>query len=338
MRREVVERALPFPAVPGEQYHDHWLGLVAMTMGDVAYVDRPLYDYVQHGGAALGHSAANAGIGGRAQAARAARLGYWRGSIRRGRRRLLPRIRPPGGPRRAPCWPAIRGGEAGRSGAALRALRARRPDPPRHRLARAPVACGALVGPQRDARVETMLAESLLWRHVAPSSQPRVAAADRLPVRREHAAVARRARLGAPHPDPETAHIERLLEPLPLVLSDREPERVNLLIPTIDLQPPLRRLHRQVQPRPQARGGGSSRPDRHRRPDAAAARPTGASRSRPTAASPGRCRGSRSRSPATSGEPLAVSPDDRFVATTWWTAHHARDAIAADRAGRGSST
>ncbi|KAA0274230.1 MAG: glycosyltransferase, partial [Acidobacteria bacterium] len=56
MRREVVERALPFPDVPGEhQYHDHWLGLVAMTMGGVAYVDRPLYDYVQHRGAALGH-------------------------------------------------------------------------------------------------------------------------------------------------------------------------------------------------------------------------------------------------------------------------------------------
>ena len=69
MRREVVERALPFPEVPGEQYHDHWLGLVAMTLGDVAYVDRPLYDYVQHGGAALGHAAANAGIGGHGPAA-----------------------------------------------------------------------------------------------------------------------------------------------------------------------------------------------------------------------------------------------------------------------------
>ena len=79
MRREVVERAVPFPAVPGEQYHDHWLGLVAMTMGDVAYVDRPLYDYVQHGGAALGHSAANAGIGGPRRLRERLGLGYWRG-------------------------------------------------------------------------------------------------------------------------------------------------------------------------------------------------------------------------------------------------------------------
>lgn len=65
MHRAVVERALPFPSVPGEQYHDHWLALVAMSMGELGYVDRPLYDYVQHGGAALGHAAANAGTEGR---------------------------------------------------------------------------------------------------------------------------------------------------------------------------------------------------------------------------------------------------------------------------------
>ena len=64
MRREVAEGALPFPEVPGEQYHDHWLGLVAMSLGEIAYVDRPLYDYVQHGGALLGHAAANAGVTG----------------------------------------------------------------------------------------------------------------------------------------------------------------------------------------------------------------------------------------------------------------------------------
>ena len=60
-RREVLDLALPFPGVPGTQYHDHWLGLVALASGGVAYVDRPLYDYVQHGQAALGYSAANVG-------------------------------------------------------------------------------------------------------------------------------------------------------------------------------------------------------------------------------------------------------------------------------------
>jgi glycosyltransferase involved in cell wall biosynthesis len=53
-RREVAERALPFPDAPGFQFHDHWLGLVALAMGDVAYVDRPLYDYTQHAGAVFG--------------------------------------------------------------------------------------------------------------------------------------------------------------------------------------------------------------------------------------------------------------------------------------------
>lgn len=75
MHRSVVERALPFPSVPGEQYHDHWLALVAMSMGELAYVDRPLYDYVQHAGAALGHAAANAGT--------ESRLRWWREQLRR---------------------------------------------------------------------------------------------------------------------------------------------------------------------------------------------------------------------------------------------------------------
>jgi glycosyltransferase involved in cell wall biosynthesis len=53
-RREVAELALPFPDAPGLQFHDHWLGLVALAAGEVAYVDRPLYDYVQHSGAVFG--------------------------------------------------------------------------------------------------------------------------------------------------------------------------------------------------------------------------------------------------------------------------------------------
>src|SRR5262249_2689371 len=52
--------ALPFPNPPGAQYHDHWLALVALATGRIAYVERPLYDYVQHGSAALGHATASA--------------------------------------------------------------------------------------------------------------------------------------------------------------------------------------------------------------------------------------------------------------------------------------
>ena len=48
IRRDVVERALPFPDCPGIEFHDHWLALVALASGRLRYVDRPLYDYVQH--------------------------------------------------------------------------------------------------------------------------------------------------------------------------------------------------------------------------------------------------------------------------------------------------
>ncbi|HEY5188924.1 MAG TPA: glycosyltransferase [Solirubrobacteraceae bacterium] len=53
-RRELLELALPFPDTPGFQFHDAWLAVVALAAGPVAYVDRALYDYVQHPGAVFG--------------------------------------------------------------------------------------------------------------------------------------------------------------------------------------------------------------------------------------------------------------------------------------------
>jgi glycosyltransferase involved in cell wall biosynthesis len=53
-RREMLEFALPFPTLPGLEFHDHWLSIVAIATGDIRYVDRPLYDYVQHAEAVLG--------------------------------------------------------------------------------------------------------------------------------------------------------------------------------------------------------------------------------------------------------------------------------------------
>ncbi|WP_375407956.1 glycosyltransferase [uncultured Methylobacterium sp.] len=49
-RRELVERALPFPATPSLTYHDHWIGLVAERLGSLRYLPEPLVRYVQHGG------------------------------------------------------------------------------------------------------------------------------------------------------------------------------------------------------------------------------------------------------------------------------------------------
>jgi glycosyltransferase involved in cell wall biosynthesis len=53
-RRAVAETALPFPDSPGIEFHDHWIALVALARGRLAYVPEPLYDYVQHRQAILG--------------------------------------------------------------------------------------------------------------------------------------------------------------------------------------------------------------------------------------------------------------------------------------------
>jgi O-antigen biosynthesis protein len=57
-RRELLDLVLPFPEPVGDPFHDQWIAAVALAAGEIAYVDRPLYDYVQHGGAARGHEAA----------------------------------------------------------------------------------------------------------------------------------------------------------------------------------------------------------------------------------------------------------------------------------------
>src|SRR5205807_2587132 len=59
LRRELLDYALPFPPAQFAHFHDHWIALVALALGDVAFVEEALYDYVQHGHASLGHAAAN---------------------------------------------------------------------------------------------------------------------------------------------------------------------------------------------------------------------------------------------------------------------------------------
>jgi hypothetical protein len=56
LRREVLDVALPFPPERDGSFHDHWLALCALALGDLAYVDRPLVDYVQHGANLVGHA------------------------------------------------------------------------------------------------------------------------------------------------------------------------------------------------------------------------------------------------------------------------------------------
>lgn len=55
-RRNLLEILLPFPYPMGDIYHDQWLSVVARAVGRIAYIDQPLYDYIQHGTNVTGHS------------------------------------------------------------------------------------------------------------------------------------------------------------------------------------------------------------------------------------------------------------------------------------------
>jgi glycosyltransferase involved in cell wall biosynthesis len=57
--RRLLDYALPFPAPLGHAFHDHWVALVALATGRIAYLDRPLYDYVQHSANAFGSRGAS---------------------------------------------------------------------------------------------------------------------------------------------------------------------------------------------------------------------------------------------------------------------------------------
>jgi hypothetical protein len=56
-RSSLLDYVLPFPQQVGRPFHDHWIAAVALAAGKITYVDRPLYDYVQHFANVLGHHA-----------------------------------------------------------------------------------------------------------------------------------------------------------------------------------------------------------------------------------------------------------------------------------------
>jgi glycosyltransferase involved in cell wall biosynthesis len=164
-RRRVIDRALPFPTGPGWDFHDHWLALVAMALGDVAYVDRPLYDYVQHPGAVLGGAAWSEETSGsakprRVRAALEGRrgfLGRWRSAyfnlyLQRDlhARILLARCESELTPRKRRALRLLVG--AARAPLALAWLAAR------------PVR--AVVGRNETLREEELLVRGILWRHL----------------------------------------------------------------------------------------------------------------------------------------------------------------------------
>jgi glycosyltransferase involved in cell wall biosynthesis len=58
-RRELLELALPFPQALAHDFHDQWLASIALYTGRISYVEQPIQDYVQHDANAFGAAAAN---------------------------------------------------------------------------------------------------------------------------------------------------------------------------------------------------------------------------------------------------------------------------------------
>jgi glycosyltransferase involved in cell wall biosynthesis len=324
-RRELLELALPFPPAQGKPYHDHWLGCVALATGKIAYVDRPLYDYVQHHGAELGHARANAlETPARTVVERIRRVlrdprstfAGWRSIYfwdvcritlfatvleRRCKERMS------ASKRRAVR--RVIGAERSALGPAWLLLRRAR----------------SLVGRNETLGAEGGLLRGLCWRHaVALLTGPRQRPARRL--RFSTAPPPPSAMSSGPRIlHPSTRRLAEKTRPLELGVRSDAPSRVNLLLPTIDLRhffggyiaklnlarrlaergqrvrvvtvdetPPLPRSWRRTVESYSGLEGVFDRVE------VAFAREEGR---------------------------LEVSPTDRFIATTWWTAHVAHAAL-----------
>ena len=109
-------------------------------------------------------------------------------------------------------------------------------------------------------------------------------------------------------------------------MSAAEPERVNILIPTIDLRHLFGGYIAKFNLARKLAEAGHRVQDRDRRSDSGAAR--GLARAgRVLQRIGGGDRSTIEVAFAREQGEVVISPRDRFVATTWWTAYHARDAI-----------
>ncbi|MGI8579754.1 MAG: hypothetical protein ACR2K9_04290, partial [Solirubrobacteraceae bacterium] len=311
---------LLFPPSQFAHFHDHWITLTALARSDIAFVEKPLYDYVQHGNALLGHARANQMTSMRSRLGSLRldwreRVALWRMHYFVDACRLLQfatvlRVRT--GEQMAPDKRRALDSylHADRSLIALGGLGLR--------------GARELLGRPETLGAEWMLFYAFAWRRLLSASV------------RER--PARRGRLDAVPPpalDPMPGRtapsaasargVADKIAPLELTVTDDAPERVNILIPTIDLEhffggyiakanlalrlagrgaqvrlvtvDPVGPLPRAWQARLESFSGLEGL---FGRVEVAFGRGTGG---------------------------LEVSRSDRFVATTWWTAHIARAAL-----------
>jgi hypothetical protein len=233
-RRGLLADALPLPPAQFTHYHDHWLAVTALALGDIRFVDRPLYDYVQHEHATLGH----------ATATRITRLGDRLSSLRRGRRerirlwrmhyfvdacRLLQfaavlQMRCGDRMSRRKRHALDRFRRSDRSPLPIPGLFARGA---RELLRRRPETLGA----------EWMLAYAFVWRRLlgatARDRPQKTARLDALPPHVLHPSP----RVRVPG-DPDLRAVAQHLLPLGLAVADGAPKRINVLLPGVDPRHP----------------------------------------------------------------------------------------------------
>lgn len=319
LRPDVLAHALPFPPPQFAHFHDHWLGLVALSLGEIAYVDAPLYDYVQHHGASLGHAGANrmTSLTERVRhprplhdSVRMWRLHYfvdiWR--LRQFCAVLLARCGPELTPAKRRTLERFLEGDA--SAGFLLELGAR--------------GARELVATPETLGAEWALFHALGWRALLGlTARPRPQRRGRLDALPPPSLIQAPGRIEL---DPDVAAIAAKIEPLRWAVDDDAPPRVNLLIPTIDLDHffggyigKFNLAHRL-----RARGMnvrivtvdpvGPLPSDWQRRIEGFAGL---SGLLEQTEVVFGREAGA-----------VPISPRDTFIATTWWTAHIAGEALA----------
>jgi hypothetical protein len=327
-RRDLLDDALPFPPAQFAHFHDHWIALCALATGEIRYVDRPLYDYVQHGAAVVGHARANRMHGLREripslwrdprERVRVWRMHYFGDACRLIQFATTLELR---------CAPRM-------SAEKRRVLeRFARGDSSVLPLARLG-ARGAreLLGRRRETLGgEWMLMHAFAWRHLLDAT-----------VRDEPRGRLRLDAVPPPMPDPnpgvragEEPGLRALREkiaPLRLAVREDAPRRVNLLIPTID----LRHFFGGYVAKLALAKRLAARGLRVRVVTVDPTGPLGPSWRRQIESHAGLAGVFDSVEVAFGRESdaLEVGPADAFVATTWWTAHIAGAAIASVEADR----
>ncbi len=319
-RRPLLHYALPFPPGQFAHYHDHWLALTALATGGIEYVDRPLYDYVQHGSAAIGHAAATRVFTLRERARklrtnRGKRAPFYRATYFRHVERLMAfatillmrcdeRLTP------------------SQRCALERFLALEQSWWPLARLSW--LAARELTGEPETLGAEWMLLRALLWRRVlsatARGRPNRRVSLDSLPPA-DFAPPAERRAIGDA---PSRALAERIA-PLALTVSPNAPPRVNLLIPADALERPFGEHLASLALAARLASRGA-------RVRVVAADPVG-ERPREAIRGSGSSRGAAEPFSQVEVEfahragELEVNPRDAFLATTWSTAHLAARAV-----------